>query len=184
MLLRDAFETTLLVDYFHFRPERISVWRDFTAREPRVPPEATIGTLKEEFRAISIRKALDDRDADSTQRRQKRYQMLSNLGAHPTSVGIVLTRDDNGLPQWGPFFRKSLLFAVIEEMVWVAMEGAFVLGRHFELEDPQQSAVELGFHEAMSRWNEHFFDTPHPADRFEELRRLLLQIQALRRDEE
>ncbi|WP_156970059.1 hypothetical protein [Arenimonas malthae] len=173
MLLRDAFETTLLVDYFHLRPERIAEWRSFTSNDPSASNGESRKALRQEFKAVSIREALDNRDADGSLRRMKRYKMLSSLGAHPTFAGIALTRDENGLAQWGPFFREALLFAVIEELVWVAMEGAFVLGRHFELEEIPQIAVDVGFYETMSRWNEHFFDVPHQADRFEELRELL-----------
>jgi hypothetical protein len=176
MLLRDAFETTLLVDYLHHAPSRIVVWRDFTAKNEQVASTENRRKVAEEFRAISIREALDSRDGDATLRRQKRYKMLCNLGAHPTSVGAALTRGDDCLPRWGPFFRKDLIFATIEELTWVAMEGALVLGHHFDLQSSPHIAVDIGFYETMSLWNEHFFGVPHQADRFAELRDLVAQV--------
>lgn len=173
MLLRDAFETTLLVDYFHHAPSRIGIWRGFTAKDEHLPPTEKKGKVTEEFRALSIRSTLDARDGDVTFRRKNRYKLLCDLGAHPTSVGIALTRGDDGTPYWGPFFRENLLFATIEELTWVAMEAAFVVGHHFDLQASPHIAVDIGFYETMSRWNEHFFNVPHQADRFAELQVLV-----------
>lgn len=176
MLLRDAFETTLLVDYFHHAPSRIGVWRGFTAKDEQLPPTEKRGKVIDEFRALKIRTTLDERDGDVTFRRKTRYKLLCDLGAHPTSVGIALTRGDDGAAYWGPFFRESLLFATIEELTWVAMEGAFVVGHHFDLQSFPHIAVDIGFYETMSRWNEHFFGIPHQADKFLELQKLVALV--------
>lgn len=162
MQLRDAFETLLLVDLFSSQPERILEWRTIDEKE-----------RKRKFKVFDIRVALDVRDGDTSRRREKRYGLLCELGAHPTYRGIALTRAENGLAIWGPFHRGDLLRATIEDMVWVAIEAAFVMGRNFELKRVDHIAVDLGFYEWVSRWNERFFNVPHQAGAFDEIRALL-----------
>jgi len=164
MLLRDVFETSLLVDLFSNQPERISEWRTVSEKERR-----------QRFRVFDIRVALDQRDGDTSRRREKRYGLLCELGAHPTYRGIALTRAEDGLAVWGPFHRGDLLRAAIEDTAWVAMEAAFVMGRHFDLKQIDHIAVDLGFYEWVSRWNERFFNVPHQTGAFEEIRALLQQ---------
>lgn len=172
MVLRDAFETALLIDYLHLHPEKIPSWRSAPER-----------LRKQDFAAIEIRFALDERDNDQSRRRQKLYQTLCELGAHPTYKGITLTRAEDGEALWGPFAHPSLLSGILWDVSRISMECAFILGRHVEPQTPDYMAESMSFYEAVSVWMQHALGRPHDAGAFDSVRNDLRAYKALYGDE-
>jgi hypothetical protein len=73
MVLRDIFETTFLLDYFHGNRDQIAVWRNCDEKK-----------RNREFGAMKIRIAPDDRDGFTERKREAAYNLLCQLGTHPT----------------------------------------------------------------------------------------------------
>jgi hypothetical protein len=98
-------ETGFLLDYFRTSPAQIAVWK--------VSDRAT---RRKFFDPVKIRIALDDRDRDTTKRRETEYNKLSELASHATYRGFNFTRRGN-FGELGPFFEPINLKAWLEEMV-------------------------------------------------------------------
>jgi hypothetical protein len=73
MLMRDILETTFLLDFFHSNRDQIAVWRACDEKK-----------RNREFGAMRIRMALDDRDGYTERKREAAYNLLCQLGTHPT----------------------------------------------------------------------------------------------------
>jgi hypothetical protein len=102
---RDIMETGFLLDYFRTSPEQRGVWK----RSDRK-------TRRQVFDPVKIRIALDDRDGDTSKKREAEYNKLSELASHATFRGFQLTTRAE-FAELGPFVEKTNLLAWLEEMV-------------------------------------------------------------------
>jgi len=66
---------------------------------------------------MKVRVALDDRDGYTERKRETAYNLLWQLGAHPTYAGFqMLQSKDPNLINVGPFFDAKLLGIVLYEL--------------------------------------------------------------------
>src|ERR1700726_74251 len=77
---RDIMETGYLLDYFRTSPEQRAVWK-----------QADRKARRKLFDPVKIRIALDERDGDTTKKREAEYNKLSELASHATFRGFRLT---------------------------------------------------------------------------------------------
>ena len=96
---RDIMETGFLLDHFRTSPEQRAVWK----RSDRK-------TRRQLFDPVKIRIALDDRDGDTSKKREAEYNKLSELASHATFRGFQLTTRA-GFGELGPFVEKINLLA-------------------------------------------------------------------------
>jgi hypothetical protein len=143
---RDIMETGYLLDYFRTAPEQRVVWK-----------RADRKTRKTLFAPVKIRTALDERDGDTTKRRQAEYDKLSELASHATFRGFQLTTRE-GCGELGPFIEKINLMAWLHEMVLRLCPSAVMYANQFPDVDAKlerfllEFGTELidGFHKAAS----------------------------------
>jgi len=102
---RDIMETGFLLDFFRTSPDQRSVWRASDRK-----------TRRKLFDPVKIRIALDERDGDTSKKREAEYNKLSELASHATFRGFQLTTR-GGFGELGPFVEKINLLAWLEEMV-------------------------------------------------------------------
>jgi hypothetical protein len=76
---RDIMETGYLLDYFRTSPQQRAVWK-----------QADRKTRGQFFDPVKIRIALDERDSDTTKKREAEYNKLSELASHATFRGFRL----------------------------------------------------------------------------------------------
>ena len=104
MYARDLLETSFLLDYLLEKPGRPEAWLGINSK-----------TVPQEYKPITIRKYLDDRDGYTEKRRATHYQMLCALGAHPSPAGFELKRNGAKLIKSGPFKQRESLEQCIQE---------------------------------------------------------------------
>jgi hypothetical protein len=113
MIMRDILETTFLLDYFHSNRDRIALWRACDEKK-----------RNREFGAMKVRVALDDRDGYTERKRETAYNLLCQLGTHPTYAGFqMLQSKDSNLVNIGPFFDAKLLGIVLYELAKTMMQS-------------------------------------------------------------
>ena len=113
MVMRDILETTFLLDYFHSNRDRIALWRACDEKK-----------RNREFGAMKVRVALDDRDGYTERKRETAYNLLCQLGTHPTYAGFqMLQSKDSNLVNIGPFFDAKLLGIVLYELTKTMMQS-------------------------------------------------------------
>jgi hypothetical protein len=122
---RDIMETGYLLDHFRTSPEERSVWK-----------QADTKTRKKLFDPVKIRLALDERDGDTTKKREAEYKKLSELASHATFRGFQLTTR-GGFGELGPFVEKQNLMAWLEEMVLRLGPSAVMYANQFPDADPK-----------------------------------------------
>jgi hypothetical protein len=122
---RDIMETGYLLDYFRTSPEQRAVWKQSDRK-----------TRRKLFDPVKIRIALDERDGDSTKKRQAEYNKLSELASHATFRGFQLTTR-GGFGELGPFVEKINLTAWLEEMVLRLGPSAVMYANQFPAADPK-----------------------------------------------
>jgi hypothetical protein len=120
---RDIMETGFLLDYFRTSPAQISVWR-----------ASDRATRLKFFDPVKIRIALDDRDEDTTKKREQEYNKLSEMASHATFRGFSLT-SRGGFGELGPFVEPINLKAWLEEMVLRLGPAAVMYANQFP--DPE-----------------------------------------------
>jgi hypothetical protein len=121
MVMRDLLETTFLLDYFHSNRDQIAVWRACDEKK-----------RNRDFGAMKIRIALDDRDGFTERKREAAYQLLCQLGSHPTYTGFqMLQAKGSELVIVGPFFEPASLDAVLSELAKTIMQAG-AQARHAE----------------------------------------------------
>ncbi|NQD36314.1 hypothetical protein HPT27_04695 [Permianibacter sp. IMCC34836] len=103
-LIRDMLEIVNLLDYFSLFPDKIVHWRS---------ADATV--IKNEYAPVVIRRALEQNQRFSNQRRDKPYRLLSEYANHPTYKGFLLVSPNNS-PRLGPIEDEGLLNAFLEEL--------------------------------------------------------------------
>jgi hypothetical protein len=92
---RDIMETGYLLDFFRTSPDQRIVWRQSDWKK-----------RKELFSPVKIRLALDERDGDTTKKREAEYNKLSELASHATFRGFRLTTR-GGFGELGPFVDRG-----------------------------------------------------------------------------
>jgi hypothetical protein len=122
---RDIMETGYLLDYFRTAPEQRKVWKHSDRK-----------TRREVFGPVKIRIALDQRDNDTTGKREAEYRKLSELASHATFRGFRFTvRGEFG--ELGPFVEKANLVAWLEELVLRLGLSAVMYANQFPDADPK-----------------------------------------------
>jgi hypothetical protein len=103
--VRDVIETGFLIDYLTTYPEKIAVWK---AADDR--------TRQKLFGAGPIRKALDERDNYTGEKRKAIYSLISEAATHPTHRGFSLLINADNLGEIGPFFDEKKLVVWLHEL--------------------------------------------------------------------
>lgn len=148
MVMRDILETTFLLDFFHSHRDQIAVWR--ACDEKR---------RNREFGAMKIRVALDDRDGFTERKREAAYQLLCQLGTHPTYTGFqMLQAKGSNLVIVGGFFEPASLDAVLSELAKTIMQTGSQ-ARHVEERDITDYRMSLDYLSTQADWSDHFFGT-------------------------
>lgn len=104
--VRDVIETGFLVDYLTTHPSEIATWRaaDKKGRKKRFGPD-------------TIRKALDQRDGYTGEKRKMIYDLISEVASHASFKGFaLLANKDTNLGEMGPFFDETKLAAWLQEL--------------------------------------------------------------------
>lgn len=143
-LVRDIYETVLLLDYLQSHRDQISVWEssDKTQR------------LKG-FSPAIIRKALDKRDGNFGRRRKEIYDRLSEYASHATAPGFRLVAPE-GLGKIGPFMSEKYLRALIEETVKFAAQGGTVFIGFFKDVDDALLLEKAHFLDQIDKWQRNY----------------------------
>lgn len=103
MMARDLLETQFLISYLQEDPERPTKWLRADSKQ-----------LKEAYKAVKIREALDERDGLKGQKRREHYAVLSSI-AHPTPTAFQMKDDGSGLMRNGPHRNADLLEGCLQE---------------------------------------------------------------------
>lgn len=119
MYCRDLIETAFLIDYLLEEPSLATSWL-----------YGSVEDHKKKFSPRNIREALDKRDGFEGKKRMERYNLLSNLGAHPTPQSLELKKDGTKLLNTGPFKHRDLLKETLEEIARAVLGLAIVLRRY------------------------------------------------------
>lgn len=143
-LVRDVYETVLLLDYFRSYPEKITVWESADKK----------ARLKD-FGPAVIRKALDDRDGHSKQKRKYIYDRLSEYASHATAPGFILVAPQ-GLGKIGPFFEQKYLRAFIEEIVKFAAQAGVVFIGFFKNVKEALILEKAHFLSEIDQWKRYY----------------------------
>ena len=144
-LVRDVFETVLLIDYFRSEPSKIAVWES-SNRKQRM----------KEFGPASLRKALDKRDGFTEGRRKVMYDQLSEYASHATAPGFRLVAPE-GLGNIGPFLSEKYLKALIEELVKYAVHAGIIFSGFFDNVSNELILEKLAFVEHINGWRHTYF---------------------------
>jgi hypothetical protein len=148
MVMRDILETTFLLDYFHSNRDQIAVWRSCDEKK-----------RNREFGALKIRIALDDRDDFTERKREAAYQLLCQLGTHPTYTGFqMLQAKGSNKTIVGPFFEPASLDAVLSELAKTIMQAGSQ-ARHAKERDIADYRMSLDYLSTQADWSDHFFGT-------------------------
>jgi hypothetical protein len=143
-LVRDIYETVLLLDYFRSHRDQISVW-ETSDKKRRI----------KEFSPAIIRNALDKRDGKSSRRRKEIYDKLSEYASHATAPGFRLVAPE-GLGKIGPFMSDKYLRALIEEAVKFAAQGGTVFISFFKDVDEELLLEKAHFLDQVDKWQRYY----------------------------
>jgi hypothetical protein len=161
---RSLLETMFLLDYFSTDKTLITEWNK-NDRNSRT---------KGKFNPMNIRKALDNRDGFTENKRNQHYNRLCELGTHPTPVSFVMLKPiPEGDFYCGPFFAPEMIKGSIEELVLVAIPIAENFSQFFKAKKLDDYRVEISFMEINDLWNKRFYKTSSKQTEIDELKKLL-----------
>lgn len=143
-VVRDIYETVLLLDYFRSHRDRISVWES-SNKQRRI----------KEFSPAVIRNALDKRDGNAGRRRKEIYDRLSEYASHATAPGFRLVAPE-GLGKIGPFMSEKYLRALIEEAVKFAAQGGTLFIGFFKDVDEKLLLEKMHFLDQIDNWRRNY----------------------------
>jgi hypothetical protein len=166
MILRDILETTFLLDFFHTNRDQIAAWRTCDEKQRRT-----------KFGAVKIRIALDDRDGYTERKREEAYNLLCQLGTHPTYAGFqMLQAKGSNLVIVGPFFEESSLDAVLSELAKTIMQAG-AQTRYPEERSIEDYRLSIDYLTMQADWSDHFWGTTTDRSQIEIIRRSVDEIE-------
>jgi hypothetical protein len=166
MVMRDILETTFLLDYFHSNHDQIAVWRACDEKK-----------RNREFGAMKIRIALDDRDGFTERKREATYNLLCQLGTHPTYTGFqMLQTKGSDKVIVGPFFEPASLDAVLSELAKTIMQAG-AQTRHADKLSLEDYRMSLDYLMAQGDWSDRFFGTKVDRSKIAEIRSIIEEIE-------
>jgi hypothetical protein len=122
---RDILETGFLLDLFRTAPDKISLWE-----------KSNRGERRKQFDPVAVRRFLDDRDGDTSRKREVEYRKLSELASHLTPHGFRLTTRGQ-FAEFGPFLDELRMQAWLHEMVLRFGPAAVMYANHFLDAEPR-----------------------------------------------
>ncbi|MGL4323799.1 MAG: hypothetical protein ACRCTD_07130 [Beijerinckiaceae bacterium] len=146
LVIRDLYETQFLLDLLARDATKLKAWLTLSEQE-----------RKKQFKAVSIRQALDTLDGFTEKRREERYKMLSTYGAHATPEGFGIISPD-GMTNIGPYPDQKLLKGVIEELAMVTAHAAATISPLVKPTDRDELARKLAFIEFLEAWRKRFLN--------------------------
>jgi len=147
LILRDVLETVFLVDLFSHDHKAINRWRF-----------AHSANEKREFQPINVRKALDERDGFTEQKRGAQYKLFSELAGHPSMKSAFMMRPEkNGDAVIGPFIEATSLEAVLSETGKLAVQVGGKLEVFFPDSFEEGTEACKTFLEVQKEWLEIFY---------------------------
>ena len=165
MVMRDIVETTFLLDYFHRNRHQIAVWRACDEKK-----------RNREFGAMKIRIALDDRDGFTERKREAAYNLLCQLGTHPTYTGFqMLQAKGSDKVIVGPFFEPASLDAVLSELAKTIMQAG-AQTRHAGKRSLDDYRLSLDYLTTQADWAEHFFGSKIDRSKITEIQKIIQKI--------
>jgi len=166
MVMRDILETTFLVDYFYTYRDQIAVWRACDEKKRH-----------REFGAMKIRIALDDRDGYTERKREAAYNLLCQLGTHPTYTGfqMLLPKGSNKVVV-GPFFEAASLDAVLSELAKIMMQAGAQF-RFIQKRNLTDCRMMIDYLTTQADWSEHFFGHKMDRSRIAEVQTIVDEIE-------
>jgi hypothetical protein len=168
-LMRDILETTFLLDFFHSNRDQIAVWRACDEKK-----------RNREFGAMKIRMSLDDRDGYTERKREAAYQLLCQLGTHPTYTGFqMLQAKGSNKIIVGPFFEPASLDAVLSELAKTIMQSG-AQARHAKERNLDDYRMSIDYLTAQADWSEHFFGHKMDRSKIAEIQALIDEIERRR----
>lgn len=146
MIMRDILETVFLLDFFNTDNTAIERWR-FADKK----------TQREQFSPAAIRKALDERDGNTSRKREEAYKMLSELAAHPNMHSQHMLKPEKGGDiVIGPFMEITSLEAGISELGRLGIQAGEAIDAFLPKEwDPED--VRVSFARLKMKWTEKFY---------------------------
>lgn len=152
LAMRDILETIYLVDLFQGDRAQITRWRLAEGKD-----------RWRNFKPSEMRKALDKRDGVLGKKRAARYQLFSELAAHPNMKSHLMMRPR---PDWdavsGPFLEAGALSAVVSEMGRSAVEIGDVVDPFFPEDGGEVRPVRAEYRRARAIWFKTFFPKKPP----------------------
>ncbi|MDO9443424.1 MAG: hypothetical protein Q7T73_21285, partial [Beijerinckiaceae bacterium] len=144
-VLRDILESAFLLDYFQSNPDQIKSWRECDEK-----------TRLDKYGASKIRTALDNRDGYKERKRAADYNLLCQLGTHPTYPGFqMMLKEGSNLINVGPFFAQASLAAVLFELAKTILQaGSHAIKPEERTIDEYRMSIE--FMTLRADWSERF----------------------------
>lgn len=150
LILRDVLETVFLINLFRGDRKLIETWRN---------AEKTV-RLKQ-FSPVKVREALDKRDGFSGMKRKQKYELFSEVAAHPSMQSVqMMPQDDNGDVVIGPFFDEKMLVGVFSEMGKLAVQISIFLFAFMPNDSPEKASEMQIFDKIRKSWIAEFSSTP------------------------
>lgn len=166
MVMRDILETTFLLDYLNSNRDQIAVWRACDEKK-----------RNREFGAMKIRVALDDRDGFTERKREAAYNLLCQLGTHPTYTGFqMLQAKGSDKVIVGPFFEPTSLDAVLSELAKTIMQAGSQT-RHAKKMTLDDYRISLDYLTTQGDWSDHFFGSKVDRTRIAEIQNIIKEIE-------
>lgn len=157
--LRDILETSFLMDLFGRDRAAITEWRTLDKK-----------AKWKKFSPVRVRTELDRLDGFTSLKRAAAYELLNDLGAHPSTLGFQMTQAGEHGAHCGPFFEASKFDASWAELAKLALQAAGSFSLLFEAESLRDGAVKIEFLETHSKWLERFFGVTHDQQAIAKLR--------------
>lgn len=169
--IRDILETSFLLDYFLIDRALIAEWRVSDKK-----------TRLSKFGPATIRIALDDRDGFKERKREAAYNLLCELGTHPTYKGFQMLLVDGVNAHCGPFLENTALKAVLTELAKTHIQAVLIFQRFMDWKTVEVAEAKINFMDAQSRWFHEIGGQPLNTEMIRQLRADLELMKAAARN--